>query len=163
MAINWRLSGLNVKVDDSQIKGNVGISNFAKPLYTFDLDVDQVDIDRYVKSDAPAKKETADKPLDLSALKTLNADGSIRVGSLKYGKTKASNINIQLKADGEKLSLNPLRAKIDDSQIKGSFGITQFSKPKYLFDLDIDALDANRYAASGASSDKTKQVKIAVV
>ncbi|MEQ1599886.1 MAG: AsmA family protein [Methylotenera sp.] len=151
------LSGLNVKVDDSQIKGNVGISNFAKPLYTFDLDVDSVDIDRYVKSDAPAKKETADKPFDLSALKTLNADGSIRVGSLKYGKTKASNINIQLKADGEKLILNPLSAKIDDSQIKGSFGITQFSKPKYLFDLDIDALDANKYAASGASSDKTKQ------
>ncbi len=151
------LSGLNVKVDDSQIKGNVGISNFAKPLYTFDLDIDQVDIDRYAKSDASAKKEAADKALDLSALKALNADGSIRVGSLKYGKTRASNININLKADGEKLSLNPLTAKVDDSQIKGSFGITQFSKPKYLFDLDIDVLDANKYALSGASSDKKKQ------
>jgi uncharacterized protein involved in outer membrane biogenesis len=150
------LSGLNVKVDDSQIKGNFGISHFAKPLYTFDLDVDQVDIDRYVKSDAPAKKETADKPLDLSALKALNADGSIRVGNLKYGKTKASNINIKLNADGEKLSLNPLSAKVDDSQIKGSFGITQFAHPKYLFDLDIDSLDANRYATSGASSKNEK-------
>ena len=102
------LSGLNVKVDDSQIKGNVGIRNFAKPIYTFDLDVDQVDIDRYAKSDAPAKKEAADKPLDLSALKAFNADGNIRVGKLKYGKTNASNVNINLKADGEKLSLNPL-------------------------------------------------------
>jgi uncharacterized protein involved in outer membrane biogenesis len=143
------LSGLNVKVDDSQIKGNVGIRNFAKPIYTFDLDVDQVDIDRYAKPDAPAKKEVADKPLDLSALKAFNADGNIRVGKLKYGKTNASNVNINLKADGEKLSLNPLSAKIDDSQVKGSFAITQFNKPKYLFDLDIDALDANRYAASG--------------
>jgi uncharacterized protein involved in outer membrane biogenesis len=158
------LSGLNVKVDDSQIKGNLGISNFAKPLYTFDIDVDQVDVDKYVAS-APAKTEPAkataasNKPLDLSALKALNADGSIRVGKLKYGKTNASNINIKLKADGEKLNLNPLSAKVDDSQIKGSFGITQFSKPKFLFDLDIDALDANRYAASGdankASSEKS--------
>jgi AsmA protein len=155
------LSGLNVKVDDSQIKGNVGISNFAKPLYTFDLDVDQVDLDKYIVASAAAKKDApsknTDKPLDLSALKALNADGSIRVGSLKYGTTRASNININLKADGEKLSLNPLSAKVDDSQIKGSFGITQFSKPKYLFDLDIDALNVNRYVASGASSDKTKQ------
>ncbi len=157
------LSGLDVKVDDSHIKGNVGIRNFAKPIYTFDLDVDQVDIDRYAKSDTPAKKETADKPLDLSALKTLNADGTIRVGNLKYGNTRASNVNINLKADGEKLSLNPLSAKIDDSQIKGSFGITQFSKPKFLFDLDIDALDANKYAASGASTKSDKPADLSAL
>ena len=148
------LSGLNVKVDDSQIKGNLGISNFAKPLYTFDLDIDQVDVDKYAAA-APAKTEAAkatpasSKPLDLSALKALNADGSIRIGKLKYGKTNASNININLKSDGEKLNLNPLSAKVDDSQIKGSFGITQFSKPKFLFDIDVDALDANRYAGAG--------------
>ena len=147
------LSGLNVKVDDSQIKGDVGISNFAKPLYTFDLDIDQVNVDNYVAA-TPAKatatqKDSPNKPLDLSALKSLNADGSIRIGKLKYGKTNASNVNIKLKSDGEKLNLNPLSAKVDDSQIKGNFGITQFSKPKFLFDLDIDALDANRYAASG--------------
>ena len=144
-------SGLNVKVDDSQIKGNFGISNFAKPLYTFDLDIDSVDVDKYAVADASAKKDAA-KPLDLSALKALNADGSIRIGNLKYGKTKASNVNINLKADGEKLSLNPLSAKVDDSQIKGSFAITQFARPKYIFDLDIDALDANRYAGAGDAS-----------
>ena len=157
------LTGLNVKVDDSQIKGNVGIKNFAKPLYTFDLDIDQVDVDKYVAA-KPVKTSTTstaanDKPLDLSALKALNADGSIRVGKLKYGKTNASNININLKADGEKLNLNPLSAKVDDSQIKGSFGITQFARPKYVFDLDIDALDANRYAGAGdaSKSEKTSQ------
>ncbi len=151
------LSGLNVKVDDSQIKGSVGISHFAKPLYTFDLDIDNVDIDKYV-SPSTAKADPA-KPLDLSALKAINADGSIRIGNLKYGKTKASNVNIKLNTDGEKLSLNPLSAKVDDSQIKGSFGITQFAKPKFLFDLDIDSLDANRYAASGTSTktEKTSQ------
>ena len=154
------LSGLNVKVDDSHIKGNFGISNFAKPLYTFDLDIDSVDADKYIIADASTKKETAsknaDKPLDLSALKALNADGSIRIGNLKYGKTKASNVNIKLIANGEKLQLNPLSAKVDDSQIKGSFAITQFARPKYLFDLDIDNLDANRYAAAGDTSKTNK-------
>ncbi len=149
------LSGLNVKVDDSQIKGNLSISHFAKPLYTFDLDIDNVDVDKYVVADATTKKDT-NKTLDLSALKALNADGTIRIGNLKYGKTKASNININLKGDGEKLSLNPLSAKVDDSQIKGSFGIAQFSKPKFLFDLDIDNLDVNKYVApSPASASKS--------
>lgn len=141
------LSGLDVKVDDSRIKGSVGISHFAKPLYTFDLDVDQVDLDRYASTDAAPKQETSNKALDLSALKALNADGAIRIGKLKYGKTNASNININLKADGEKLNLNPLAAKIDDSQVKGSFGITQFSNPAFSFAINIDKLDADRYIA----------------
>lgn len=138
------LSGLNVKVDDSQIKGNFGISHFAKPLYTFDLDIDNVDVNKYVVADANAKKDT-NKPLDLSALKALNADGSIRIGNLKYGKTKASNIRIDLKADGQKLNLNPLAAKVDDSQINASIGIARFSDPIYSFNVNIDKLDADKY------------------
>jgi uncharacterized protein involved in outer membrane biogenesis len=138
------LSGLNVKVDDSHIKGSLGISHFAKPLYTFDLDIDHVDVDKYVVADANAKKD-ADKPLDLSALKALNADGSIRIGNLKYGKTKASNIRIDLKADGQKLNLSPLAAKVDDSQINASVGISRFNDPVYSFNVNVDKLDADRY------------------
>ena len=84
------------------------------------------------------------------SLKAINANGSIRIGNLKYGKTKASNVNIKLNADGEKLSLNPLSAKVDDSQIKGSLSIAQFAKPKFLFDLDIDQLDANKYVSASS-------------
>lgn len=153
------LSGLNVKVDDSQIKGNLGISNFAKPLYTFDIDIDKVNVDHYIAA-APAKTtatpaSTSDKPLDLSALKALNADGSIRIGSLTYGKTKASNININLKADGQKLQLNPLSAKVDDSQVNANLGISQFSNPAYNFDIKIDRLDADRYIAKGDPKTKS--------
>jgi len=155
------LSGLNVKVDNSQIKGSLAISQFAKPLYTFNLDIDQVDVDRYVMADAgknasSANKAANDKPLDLSALKALNANGSIRVGNLKYGKTKASNININLKADGEKLSLNPLSAKVDDSQINANLGISQFSNPAFNFAINIDQLDADRYITKDEASAKTE-------
>lgn len=152
------LSGLNVKVDNSQIKGSLGISQFAKPLYTFDLDVDQVDLDQYIVAESGAKKEasTSNKPLDLSALKALNANGSIRVGNLKYGKTKASNININLKADGEKLSLNPLSAKVDDSQINANLGISQFSNPAFNFAINIDQLDADRYITKSETIASTK-------
>jgi uncharacterized protein involved in outer membrane biogenesis len=141
------LSGLNVKFDDSQIKGNLGISHFAKPLYTFDIDIDSLDVDRYVTASATpaAETKTSDKPLDLSALKALNADGSLRIGNLKYGKTKASNIRIDLKADGQKLSLNPLAAKVDDSQINANVGISRFNDPIYSFNVNIDKLDADRY------------------
>ncbi len=147
------LSGLNVKVDNSQIKGSAGIKNFAKPLYTFDLDIDQLDVDKYVAA-SPSDKKGSDKPIDLSALKALNADGVLRVGKFKYGKTNATNVVINLKADGEKLALNPLSAKVDDSQVKGSFAISQFARPAYQFDLDIDHLDANKYMSASTTASK---------
>lgn len=143
------LSGLNVKLDDSKIKGNLGISHFAKPLYTFDIDIDQVDVDKYVSAksagSALAESKASDKPLDLSALKALNANGSLHIGNLKYGKTKASNVRIDLKADGQKLSLNPLAAKVDDSQISANVGITRFNDPIYSFNVNVDKLDADKY------------------
>lgn len=144
------LSGLNVKLDDSNIKGNLGISQFARALYTFDIDIDQIDVDRYVgdkgaAADNKAVAKADDKPLDLSALKALNADGSLRIGNLKYGKTKASNVRIDLKADGQKLSLNPLAAKVDDSQVNANIGITRFQNPVFSFNLNVDKLDADKY------------------
>ncbi|MDP1765523.1 MAG: AsmA family protein, partial [Methylotenera sp.] len=141
-----------VKLDDSRIKGSIGISNFAKPLYTFDIDIDQLYVDKYVStSSAPDNSKASDKPLDLSTLKALNADGSLRIGNLKYGKTKASNIRIDLKADGEKLSLNPLAAKVDDSQVNANVAVSRFSDPIYSFNINIDKLDADKYITKNST------------
>lgn len=143
------VSPFSAKVDDSQIKGSVGISQFDKPLYTFDLDIDRVDVDRYVVKDSGAKAN--DKPVDLSALKALNANGSLRIGSLKYGKIQSSNIKIDLKADGQKLEANPFSAKVDDSNVNASFGVSRFDAPIYTFKVDVDKLDADRYITKSES------------
>ncbi len=147
---------LSAKFDDSSIKGSIGISHFDKPLYTFDLDIDRVDVDRYIPASpaAEAKPSAPAKAPDLSALKALNATGSLRIGSLKYGKIQSSNIRIDLKGDGEKLDINPFSAKIDDSQVKAVLGITRFHDPKFSFDLDIDKLDADRYITKKETSAK---------
>ncbi len=139
----------SAKVDDSQIKGSLGISQFDKPLYTFDLDIDRVDADRYIAKDSSSKAK--DKPIDLSALKALNAKGSLRIGSLKYGKIQSSNIKIDLKADGQKLEASPFSAKVDDSNVNASFGVSRFDAPVYTFNVDIDKLDADRYITKSES------------
>jgi len=142
---------LSLKLDDSQIKGNLGISHFDKPLYSFDLDIDRLDADRYAPKDDGKQAKTDNKPLDLSALNALNAEGSLRIGSLKSGKFNASNIRIDVKADGDKVKVDPLSLKLDDSQIRGSVSISQLASPVFGFDLDIDRLDANRYVTAGGS------------
>ena len=149
------VSPLSLKLDDSQIKGSVGVTNFARALITFDLDIDRVDADRYAPPADPKAAAGPAKPLDLSALKALNAAGSLRIGSLKYGKVQGSNIRIDLKADGEKLKLDPFAAKIDDSQVKAVLGITRFQNPQFSFDVDIDRLDADRYVTKSEPAAKS--------
>lgn len=138
------VSPFSAKVDDSQIKGSLGIRNFDRPLYVFDLDIDRVNADRYVSSNA-GSKPADNKAADLSALKALNASGSLRIGSLKYGKTQSSNIRIDVKADGQKLEANPFSAHVDDSNINASLAVSRFDAPLYSFNVNIDKLDADRY------------------
>jgi len=137
------LSGLNVKFDESQIKGGLGISQFHKPLYTFDLDIDQLNLDKYIiASDKPVetKANTGDAPLDLSALKALNANGSIRIGNLRYGKTKASNVRVDLKAADGVATIAPLSANLYQGSMNGSLRVDARSTPSIAFKQDMKGI-----------------------
>lgn len=137
------LSGLNVKFDDSQIKGGLGISHFSKPLYRFDLDIDQLNLDKYIiASDKPAetKANTGDAPIDLSALKALNANGSIRIGNLRYGKTKASNVRVDLKAANGIATIAPLSANLYQGSMNGSLSVDARNTPSIAFKQDMKGI-----------------------
>ncbi len=132
------LQGLDLKLDDSRIHGNVGISQFNKPLYTFDLNIDKLDLNRYLpqqtqtasNENKPAKTaSTEEQPLDLSALKALNAQGNIRIGWLKYGKTEAKNLNIGLKAQDGVASLDPLNVDVYQGTVRGGVKVDARATP----------------------------------
>jgi len=78
--------------DDSAIKGRAGLAKFTPPFYTFDIDIDQLDADRYLLQPDPRQ------PLDLSSFKGLKASGSVKIGALKMSNVKATNTRIEIKA-----------------------------------------------------------------
>lgn len=132
------LQGLDVKLDDTRIQGNIGISQFSKPLYMFDLNIDKLDLNRYLPASEakateskPAEKtaNSAEQPIDLSALKALNAQGNIRIGWLKYGKTEAKNLNIGLKAQDGLASLDPLNVDVYQGTVRGSVRLDARATP----------------------------------
>jgi AsmA protein len=151
------LSGLNVKFDDSQIKGAISISQFAKPLYTFDLDIDQLNLDRYItqsdKSTKTETKTTGNETLDLSALKALNANGSIRIGKLNYGKTKASNVRIDLKADNGIATLAPLSANLYQGSMSGALKVDARSTPNITFQQSMKGVSIGPLLADTINND----------
>ncbi|HZM47108.1 MAG TPA: AsmA family protein [Burkholderiales bacterium] len=101
------------KIADSNIKARLGIGGGKTTGIHFDVDVDQLDVDRYFPP-APAgqQQKQTEKPFDLTGLRNLNANGTIRIGSLKANNLKATNVRVDVKAGGGRVELNPLTANL---------------------------------------------------
>jgi AsmA protein len=120
---------LALKVDESNIQAKVGVTNWAQPALQFDVLADRLNVDRYFP---PAKPGAApgggksagggaapEQPIDLSALKALNATGNVRIGALQVQNIKAEQVNAALKASGGRLDVNPMSARLYDGTLAG--------------------------------------------
>lgn len=129
------------KFDDSTINGRGGLTAFAPPAINFDINIDQLDADRYLpksaaakaggdgKSAPPASAPAAEQPLDFSALKTLNANGSLKIGSLKVSNVKATNVRVDLKAANGRVDVNPIAANLYQGTLAGALSLEAAATP----------------------------------
>ncbi len=94
-----RAKGLKLKLDDSQIHGEVAMTLQAPPAFKVNLAVDKLDLNRYQTSEKnkPANKPNSAKPhWNLADLKHHNVSGNIRIGQLGLNDTLAKNVHISL-------------------------------------------------------------------
>lgn len=128
----------------SQIKAKVGVIGFADPAINFDLDVDQFDADLYMpkKSTQAAKPESKEpeQPLDLSALRTLNLDGNLRIGSLKVANIKSSQVRLGVKAHNGLVDISPLSANLYQGNMNGSLSINAQSTPRFAINQKLNGI-----------------------
>jgi AsmA protein len=117
----------------SQVKAKVGVKGFTNPVIKFDVDVDQFDADLYLpkKSTKTAKTQAKEpeQPLDLSALRDLNLDGSLRIGTLKVMNVKSTQLRVDVKAVNGLLNINPLSAKLYQGSVNGSLSVSAKGTP----------------------------------
>ncbi|KIO49550.1 AsmA family protein [Nitrosospira sp. NpAV] len=92
------------KLMDSNIQAKLGAANFAQPAFDFEVDIDQLDMDRFLpeqrKQGKYAQKaengKTLEESLGLSVLNDLEVRGSIRIGLLKGASVKSSNVRLDI-------------------------------------------------------------------
>ena len=123
LATNVVASNFKGKLDESSFDAKLGLAAFSPLTYSFDVAIDRIDLDRY-KSKQAAKSSGPDKPMDLSALKDLNASGSMHIGALKMANIRTSNVRATLHASGGKLDINPLAANLYGGSIDGLLSLT---------------------------------------
>ena len=126
------------KLDESTIKGKAAIARAAEAAYSFDLNIDRLNLDRYLassekKKEAPAQKsepakkekeaKSEDAPVDLSGLKGLNAKGRVEIGALQVQGLKLANLKTELRASGGRAEIGPHSANLYEGSIAGTLAL----------------------------------------
>ncbi len=129
------LSGdVTAKLDESTIKAKF---TAAEP-YNFEASIDKLNLDRYLgapetpqaagkpavaeKNETQAAKQE-DTPIDLSALKGINAVGKLQVGELQVRGLKLAEVNAQLKAENGRVAVAPHSAKLYGGELAGELQV----------------------------------------
>ena len=95
--VQVRLSG---KVGESNVKARLGAAGFAAPVYTFAVDIDELDITPYIAADTASHGKAAPASPAESLLRPfadLPATGTLTVGVLKSTNVTAGNVRLVLK------------------------------------------------------------------
>jgi AsmA protein len=122
------LSALDARVDDSTLSGNAAVTNLTTGAMNFDLAIDRIDLDRYLgptsKSKAAAPPPAAaqnQQPTELptGALKTLQLNGKLAIGSATLYGMKLSQVDVGIAANNGVLHIAPASAKLYDGSSTG--------------------------------------------
>ena len=122
------LSGeVTAKLDESTIKARF---TAAEP-YNFEASVDKLNLDRYLGAPEKAEKtqqakkpkQADDTPVDLSALKGINAKGKLQVGQLEVRGLKLAEVSAQVNAANGRVTVAPFSAKGYEGAVNGELTV----------------------------------------
>lgn len=144
-----------INIDDSKINFSVKAGDFSKPDITFNFNLDEIDLDRYLpppsekkpaeKSPKAKSSKSKSKKIDYSPLRRLVIDGSARIGKLKIKNAKIENIDLKIKGKNGIFDLDPLTMTLYQGNIgsEGSLNV-QKNVPKTSFTLKAKGVQAGR-------------------
>jgi len=116
-------------VDESKMNIMVKAGSFSKPLVAFNLDIDQIDLDRYLSTagqkETGAKEAKTSEPklakkTDYSMLRRLSVNGRMRIGKLKIKNAKIERVLISLTGEKGIFNLRPLTMALYQGDVSGS-------------------------------------------
>ncbi len=116
---------INTRFDESTIAAKLGVTKFKNSAINFDVSIDKLNVDKYIPPKDPNAPKTTDaeKPIDLSALKTLNANGTIKIGALQVNNVKANNVQLTIRAAGGKVDVAPMSAALYQGTLAGAVSV----------------------------------------
>jgi AsmA protein len=122
--------GVSLQIDDTHITGSLEISDFANPKYDFELNVDRIDVSRYLPSAeaqagekinaAPVAASGAVLVLPLGVFRGLNANGQLRIGEMTLSGLATQDLQLGVRSTPGSVTVEPLRARLLGGSLSGA-------------------------------------------
>ena len=125
-----KLSNIAMLLDDTKITGKANIPFSATPI--IQLNVDQINIDRYLAKPIPNKKEDKDKNnnktieaalIPIALLTQIDVSAALKIQALQVKNTHWRNVHFSAKAKQGNVQLNPIKLQGYGSSINSNVNI----------------------------------------
>jgi AsmA protein len=160
------LSAVDVTLDDTRVRGSLSVDDLEAMALRFDLDVNAIDLDRYMEPEpaagegsggsAPAQtSETPPTELPLDALRELNARGQLRIGQAKVAGLPFTEIRLPLEAKAGRTHLGPTQAKLFGGTYNGDI-VLDARQPQAVLSLNerIANVDIGAFMKAAFETDR---------
>jgi AsmA protein len=120
-----KLSDVTLALDDTKITGNFTLTGFDNPSYGFALNIDRVDVDRYLPPKAKDAKQgqgTAGD-IELPANNTMKLDGNVNVGDLRLAGLQFANVGTRIILGSGNAELQNARAHLYGGDFAGNLKV----------------------------------------
>ncbi|MCF8079840.1 MAG: AsmA family protein [Desulfobacterales bacterium] len=140
-------------IDDSTAKFSARVSEFEKPKASFDMQLDRIDLDRYLPAGKEKKAEDKEGPppadqtkekTDYEPLRRLVLDGKARIGELKAAGAKMKDVRLTVSAKDGVIRLDPLALSLYGGDMAAGLNLdVRTDTPKTDLRLGLDRLAVN--------------------
>lgn len=152
---NYVMNKLALKAGDTDLSGSASI-NLANKIPTINakLNANLIDLTAFEskksnrkKNEVKKEKIFTDAPLDLAALKLVNADISLKAKRIKTSGLELSQTDISASLKGGNLVIKPVQTVIAGGQLSGMVNLNAAKKSAVLStDLTLKGLEPNKFA-----------------
>lgn len=131
---------LVLNLDDTKLTGKGSVVNFAKPAVSFNLQIDGIDVDRYLPPPKPDQEVATPASaaaagagaLPVETLRALNLNGSVAIQKLKAYNIRSTEVQINVMAKNGVLKVFPAKAKLYQGTYSGNVQVNAAGKTPVL-------------------------------
>ncbi len=142
------------RFDDSELGGTVALKDFSHPACTVDLNINRIQLDRYISADWIKRYQDNATPFDIAGLKGINLSGNLHAGEVRMAKLEARKLAAGIKIEQSVLTIEPLSARLYGGTLTGSISAAAQDKPQITFRQNLKGIQMSALLADTASAGK---------
>ncbi len=156
-----KLQNIKASIDATQINGFVDATIGLKPVYNFDINVGNLNADRYIPAASESESTNSTKAvgapvaIPVELFQNTTADGKVHFDKLAIGGAQFNNFNIGVTAKDGRLSISPLESGFFNGRMDGNLAVdSSTSTPKLDFNYTLSQVALEQALSSLGVTDK---------